>query len=77
MDPHDFFFSRMDFEPPILRVIFKSHSKPTWCPTWTNLAPTWLQNRPKKDPKTHPQSHFTWKAENLDFDDSMAVLLYF
>ena len=43
-------------------------------PTWHQLG---FQNRTKKDPKTHPQSHFRWKAENLNFDDSMSVLLYF
>ena len=36
-----------------------------------------FQNRPKQHPRTYPQSHFTWKAENLNFANSSTVLLYF
>ena len=54
---------------------------PIYVATWAQVGPTWLQLGPKnlseRSPKPPPQSHFWWKAENLDFDDSMALFLYF
>ena len=34
------------FHHPIFGVMLKSHCKPTWCPTWPNLASKTLKSHP-------------------------------
>ena len=41
--------------------MFKSHFKPTWCPTWPNLAPKTLQNG-APDPSLEQLFPLRWKT---------------
>ena len=60
--------------------MFKSHCKPTWCPTWPNLAPTWAPKSPKngpQEPSNKQVAHKCWictpPKRELDFQGFRGV----